>query len=110
VGFPTRTCLACRQRSVKPSLIRLAATDGTVQVDPPALLQARGAYVCATQECTEAALHREGNAIVRALRMGRTAMDTAALRDQLAAELAARATNSSIDDEVTAQPSRGVCT
>jgi predicted RNA-binding protein YlxR (DUF448 family) len=91
-------------------LIRLAAANGTVRVDPSAHLQTRGAYVCATQGCATAALHREGTAIVRALRTERTAVDIAALRHQLDAELAARATNSSINDEVTAPPSRGVCT
>jgi predicted RNA-binding protein YlxR (DUF448 family) len=80
---PTRTCLACRQQAAKPSLIRLASADGTVQVDPDASLQARGAYVCATQECARAALRGEGAAIARALRTGRDAVDIEALRTAL---------------------------
>jgi predicted RNA-binding protein YlxR (DUF448 family) len=111
VETPTRTCLACRRRSAKPSLIRLTAVDGTVQVDPTASLQTRGAYVCAAQGCASEVLHREGAAIARALRTQRSAVDTARLRAQLGDELAARGTSSSSsDEEVAATPSRGVCT
>lgn len=102
---PTRTCLACRQRSAKPSLIRLAVVDGRVQVDPFAIIQSRGTYICAGAGCTEIALQREGAAIARALRMAPGAVDITTLRARLAEQM-----SSATQDDVAAQLSRGVCT
>jgi predicted RNA-binding protein YlxR (DUF448 family) len=106
VDVPTRTCLACRTAAAKPSLVRLSVADGSVQVDPHAILQARGAYLCATQDCTEVALRREGAAVARALRMPRTAVHTEQLRAALEVERARRTERQT----ATAKPSRGVCT
>lgn len=103
---PTRTCLACRQPAAKPSLIRLAAVDGRVRVDPLAIQQTRGAYVCATPECTAKAVRRDGAAIARALRTTREAVDVGLLRAALEDERARREG----DDKVAAEPSRGACT
>ncbi len=84
VGYPTRTCIACRRPAPKPTLRRLAAVDGTVQVDPLARLPGRGAYVCDRQECVEVALRGGGAAVARALRVGRDAIDSEALTAALA--------------------------
>ncbi len=87
---PTRTCLACRQRSAKRLLLRLAAVDGTVQADPNATIQARGTYLCSRIGCAEVALKREGAAIARALRMAPGAVDTTTLRARLAEQMSSR--------------------
>jgi predicted RNA-binding protein YlxR (DUF448 family) len=84
VGYPTRTCIACRRPAAKPTLRRLAAVDGTVQVDPLVRLPGRGAYVCDRQECVEVALRDGGAAVARALRGGRDAIDAEALAAALA--------------------------
>jgi uncharacterized protein len=80
VEYPTRTCIACRRPVAKPTLLRLAAVDGTVQVDPLAQLPGRGAYVCSRQECVEEALRRGGAKVARALRLDRSAVDPETLR------------------------------
>jgi uncharacterized protein len=83
VEYPTRTCIACRRPAAKPTLLRLAAVDGTVQVDPLARLPGRGAYVCSRQECVEVALRREGAAVARGLRLNRSAVDVTALQEAM---------------------------
>jgi uncharacterized protein len=115
VEVPIRTCVACRQAAAKPSLVRLVAIDGAVHVDPRGRLQARGAYVHATQECAEIATQREGAAVARALRTARAAIDATRLRTALVDEIAGRRMRSTMahagrDDKVTARPSAGVCT
>lgn len=101
--IPTRTCLVCRRSAPKTALLRLAVVDGTAQVDPLAIQQTRGAYVCPTPECTAGAVRRDGAVVARALRTGRTAIDVEALRGALHAESARRTISN-----VTAEPSRGV--
>jgi uncharacterized protein len=86
VEIPTRTCLVCRRTAPKTALIRLAAVHGTVQVDPLATQQTRGAYVCATPECAAAAARSDGAAVARALRTGRNRVDVEVLRAALDAE------------------------
>jgi len=55
---PLRTCLACRRRRPKRSLVRLVRrADGTVAVDAAGVAPGRGAYVCAEDPaCVERAL------------------------------------------------------
>jgi uncharacterized protein len=83
VEYPTRTCIACRRPAAKPTLLRLAAVDGTVQVDPLARQPGRGAYVCSRQECVEVALRRGGAAVARGLRLNRSAVDVTALQEAM---------------------------
>jgi predicted RNA-binding protein YlxR (DUF448 family) len=83
---PRRTCVGCRTTRDKDELLRIAATPDGVRPDPAARLPGRGAYVCATITCIEAADRR--NAVRRALRGApedevRIALDT--LRDRLTA-------------------------
>ena len=56
---PIRTCVGCSAKRAKFSLIRLAI-DGRGQVvwDMKQTRPGRGAYLCASRECLEAALKR----------------------------------------------------
>lgn len=115
MGVPTRSCVACRKRAAKPALVRVAVAPsgkptgkpgGTptrtpgggparavVTVDSSARLPGRGAYVCAERTCLDAALRRDGLALVRALRVRPEAahVDAAQLRAQWQQVAAVRA-------------------
>ena len=71
---PARTCLGCRQRADKSSLLRVVARDGAVIPDSSAILPGRGGWVHPTRSCIETAIKRK--AFGRALRVS-TALDTA---------------------------------
>ena len=62
-----RTCLGCRQRAPRSSLVRVVAHDGVVVVDALARLAGRGAWVHGTHDCVETATVRR--AWARALRV-----------------------------------------
>jgi predicted RNA-binding protein YlxR (DUF448 family) len=56
---PQRTCVACRQGNAKRELVRVVrGTDGSVKVDPSGRQSGRGAYLCHTPDCWDAALKR----------------------------------------------------
>ncbi|MES1170320.1 MAG: YlxR family protein [Leifsonia sp.] len=63
---PVRTCLGCRQRAPRSSLVRVVARDGRAVVDSAARLPGRGAWVHPDRECVASALQRK--ALSRALR------------------------------------------
>jgi uncharacterized protein len=64
---PERTCVGCRVRDGKRSLVRVVRTaDGAIEIDPSARAAGRGAYVHASAACVDRAL-RHG-ALGRALR------------------------------------------
>jgi predicted RNA-binding protein YlxR (DUF448 family) len=71
-----RTCLGCRQRAPRSSLLRIVARDGRATVDAGARLPGRGAWVHPDQGCIDAAVKRK--AFGRALR---TAINTESLQD-----------------------------
>src|SRR5215469_4451563 len=64
---PVRTCIGCRERAAKSSLLRLVATGDGVIPDPQARLPGRGAYLHPSTECFELAQRRR--AFSRALRV-----------------------------------------
>jgi len=64
---PVRTCLGCRQRAPRSSLVRVVARDGVVVVDALARFPGRGAWVHGTHDCVETATVRR--AWSRALRV-----------------------------------------
>ncbi|MEO8263628.1 MAG: YlxR family protein [Pseudolysinimonas sp.] len=64
---PVRTCLGCRQRAPRSSLVRVVARDGRAVVDAAARLPGRGAWVHPVSECIEIAIKRRG--FGRALRV-----------------------------------------
>ena len=63
---PVRTCLGCRQRAPRSSLVRVVARDGRAVVDTAARLPGRGAWVHPVSGCVENAVKRR--AFGRALR------------------------------------------
>lgn len=79
-----RTCVGCRQRSGKDSLLRVVAVqiDGSyaVQADPRGRMPGRGAYLHRSPECFDLALRRR--AFGRALRISGAA-DVAPLRQDV---------------------------
>jgi len=57
---PVRTCIGCQANDDKRDLVRIVRTsDGHVEVDPTGKANGRGAYVCRTAECFEAAVRRK---------------------------------------------------
>ncbi|MFT4234065.1 MAG: YlxR family protein [Microbacterium sp.] len=64
---PVRTCVACRARDSRSSLLRVVSVGDGLVVDERAVLPGRGAWVHATSECIGIALARR--AFVRALRV-----------------------------------------
>jgi uncharacterized protein len=65
---PQRTCIACRRTDAKRGLIRVVRdAEGRLSVDPTGKRNGRGAYLCGSRTCWEAALKRK--AIERALRV-----------------------------------------
>ncbi|MBI2955508.1 MAG: YlxR family protein [Chloroflexi bacterium] len=57
---PQRTCVACRQERPKRELVRIVrALSGVVEVDPTGKKSGRGAYICRTRTCWEAALKKK---------------------------------------------------
>ena len=66
--IPQRTCVACRQTGAKRELVRVVrAPDGSVSIDPGGKQPGRGAYLCDSPECWQAALRR--GALARALKL-----------------------------------------
>lgn len=63
---PVRTCLGCRHRASRSSLLRVVAREGQVVADAAAVLPGRGAWVHPTSTCVESAVKRR--AFGRALR------------------------------------------
>ena len=65
---PQRTCVACRQTGAKRQLVRIVrAPDGSVTIDPTGKKSGRGAYLCDSPECWQAALKR--GVLPRALKL-----------------------------------------
>ena len=57
--IPTRTCIGCGEAHDKRDLVRLVRTvEGSVEVDPSGKANGRGAYVCDSESCFEAAIAR----------------------------------------------------
>src|SRR6516225_1501632 len=66
-GMPViRTCVGCKERAEKSSLLRLVAVGDVIQPDPQARLPGRGAYVHPSLACLD--LARRRRAFPRALR------------------------------------------
>ncbi|WP_354568906.1 YlxR family protein [Glaciihabitans sp. UYNi722] len=64
---PVRTCLGCRRRADRSSLLRVVARNGEVVADHSATLPGRGGWVHPTLECVENSIKRR--AFGRALRV-----------------------------------------
>ncbi len=64
---PVRTCVGCRARASRASLLRVVSIESVLVIDERASMPGRGAWVHETSECVDAALRRR--AFVRALRV-----------------------------------------
>jgi uncharacterized protein len=83
---PQRTCIACRRADAKRGLTRLVRdAEGRVSIDPTGKRNGRGAYLCTSRACWEAALKRK--ALERALRIGQLHPDDLAALRLFAASL-----------------------
>jgi predicted RNA-binding protein YlxR (DUF448 family) len=74
-----RTCLGCRQRAPRPSLLRIVARDGRAVADVTASLPGRGAWVHPDPGCIDAAVKRK--AFGRALRTAITSDSSEIMSD-----------------------------
>jgi predicted RNA-binding protein YlxR (DUF448 family) len=75
---PERTCVGCRQKATKGSLVRIVRTaDGKLRVDPTGKVPGRGAYVHRARECASVALHK--GALARTLKVALGAEEVASL-------------------------------
>ncbi|MFT4137339.1 YlxR family protein [Microbacterium sp.] len=64
---PVRTCVGCRARAPRSTLLRVVVRDDLLVPDEHASLPGRGAWVHDTIECVDAAIRRR--AFGRALRV-----------------------------------------
>lgn len=64
---PVRTCVGCRERAPRSSLLRVVSIDSVLAIDERAVMPGRGAWVHETLECVDTAIRRR--AFVRALRV-----------------------------------------
>ncbi|MBX3070009.1 MAG: YlxR family protein [Thermomicrobiales bacterium] len=77
---PQRTCIACRDKTAKRTLIRIVRTpEGDVQVDPTGRANGRGAYLCDDPACWQRAL--KSTALEHALKVTLDAGAKERLRD-----------------------------
>ena len=76
---PVRTCVGCRSRAPRSSLLRIVVQESELVADPSATRPGRGAWLHPTAECFDRAVKRR--AFGRALRAD-GALDTAAIRSQ----------------------------
>ncbi len=77
---PVRTCVGCRQRKSKASLVRVVVSNGKLVVDHEAIRPGRGAYLHPQVDCFDLALRRR--ALSRALRVPST-LDAESVRTGL---------------------------
>ena len=77
---PVRTCIGCRSRAPRTSLLRFVARDSELVVDHTATLTGRGAWLHPTAACFQDALRRR--AFGRALRVT-SPMDAKQLENRL---------------------------
>ena len=64
MSVPVRTCVGCRRRAPQRALVRFAVVAGRLEAGRT--LPGRGAYMCRSRACLEAAQQRR--AFARALR------------------------------------------
>ncbi|WP_232496619.1 YlxR family protein [Agromyces humatus] len=79
---PVRTCIGCRSRSPRSSLLRVVTQNSHVIADDSAVLPGRGAWLHPSLECYRLAVRRR--AFTRALRV-RGELDTSNVENRLKA-------------------------
>ena len=99
----TRTCVGCKERAVKSSLLRLVAVGDDILPDPQARLPGRGAYLHPSPACLE--LARRRRAFPRALR-ATGSLSLVSLAEYLEAEQAAAVEEAQQEQETHLSESR----
>jgi hypothetical protein len=56
---PIRTCVVCREKAGKRTLVRIVRTEHGIMVDPGGKMNGRGAYLCERPECWERAMNTD---------------------------------------------------
>lgn len=51
--IPVRTCIGCRERKEKKTLIRLVKKEEGIEIDPTGKKAGRGFYLCPNRECID---------------------------------------------------------
>ncbi|QHC67049.1 DUF448 domain-containing protein [Rathayibacter sp. VKM Ac-2759] len=77
---PVRTCVGCRLRAPRSSLLRIVSHSDVLAVDPRAVAAGRGAWLHPTKDCYERAVKRR--AFSRAFRT-RESVDASDLEQYL---------------------------
>ena len=77
---PQRTCVVCRQKQNKRSLLRLVMDGDQLMVDPSGKRNGRGAYVCQSANCRQQAV--DTMVLNQALRVSLTTQQRASLHEQ----------------------------
>ncbi len=81
---PQRSCVGCRQTRGKRELVRVVRTPrGEVQLDVTGKVAGRGAYLCPSERCLEAALKQKRLARALGVAVGPEAVE--AIREQVRA-------------------------
>jgi predicted RNA-binding protein YlxR (DUF448 family) len=62
---PMRSCVVCRQKQPKTSLMRIVVAQDSLQYDPSGKMSGRGAYLCHQSQCWHRAA--ESNVLAQAL-------------------------------------------
>ena len=77
-----RSCVGCRTRAPRSTLVRAVAVDSLLVFDESASMPGRGAWLHPTRECVDAAIRRR--AFVRALRVSGS-LDTQTFENRILA-------------------------
>jgi len=77
---PVRTCIVCREKAGKRTLIRIVRTESGIVIDPGGKMNGRGAYLCERPECWERAMTTD--ILAKALKTSLTPEDRESLRQK----------------------------
>ncbi|MBI1923305.1 YlxR family protein [Candidatus Poribacteria bacterium] len=76
MGLPIRTCIGCRGKFPKKDLLRFVCNStGNLRADPTGMLPGRGAYVCLSQPCINAAFKSQKISTLLRVNLPKHAMD-----------------------------------
>ncbi|MAO88944.1 MAG: hypothetical protein CL880_00210 [Dehalococcoidia bacterium] len=79
--LPKRTCIICRGKNPKRSMIRLAVVEGQVKLDLEARFNGRGIYICLSTGCGLSQLN--AGKLSYSLKTIVTKENTASIKEQL---------------------------
>ncbi len=83
--IPMRRCVGCMTSFPKKDVVRFVNADGKVMIDPSGRMNGRGAYLCRSLECFDAAMKKKR--LTYALKVSLTPDEAASLREEYAKEL-----------------------